>query len=164
VQMLKVHLLTLLAALIVICLFGIVFVAREGYADAGSGTDSSLLIRPHFLDATLWSSKIPNAPAPAGTDINGQIMYSNAAVEANVTKIKQDLANLNMNIPGMISQAVGQQVPVHVGQALRNHGYPLTDSVYGSAAFALQSLQDGCHGSAAANAGGPYAITQTPST
>jgi hypothetical protein len=150
--MLKLHIITLLVALIVICLFGMVFTAREGYVDASGNDTNSLLIAPHFLDATLWSSKIPNAPAPAGTDINGQIMYSNAAVEANVTKIKQDLANLNLNIPGMVSQAVSQQVPVHVGQALRNHGYPLTDSVYGQAAFALQSLSDGCTGSAAANA------------
>lgn len=128
----------LLVALIAICLIGVVFTSREGYADASG---NSLLIAPHFLDATLWSSKIPNAPAPAGTDINGEIMYSNAAVEANVTKIKQDLANLNLNIPGMVSQAVSQQVPVHVAGALRNAGYPMTGDVYGQAALALHSLR-----------------------
>ncbi len=141
--------LTLLVVLIVVCLLGLVLTTREGF-DAQPSITSGVPTR--FLDESLWSSKIPNAPAPAGTDINGQLMYSNADVEANVTKIKQDLANLNLNIPGMVKMAVSQQVPVVLGGALRDAGYPMTGEVYGQKAFALHSLRDGCLGSGASNA------------
>jgi hypothetical protein len=93
-----------------------------------------------FLDESLWKDKIPNAPAPAGTDITGEIVYSNADVMANVTKIKQDVAALGFAIPGMVKDSVAQQVPVSLGSSLRDFGYPMTDSLYGQRAFALHSL------------------------
>jgi hypothetical protein len=141
--------LAIIGVLVVLSLLGLV-VIREGFAEAQPSVTSGVPTR--FLDQSLWSSKIPNAPAPAGTDINGQLMYSNADVEADVTKIKQELANLNLNIPGMVKMAVSQQVPVVLGGALRDAGYPMTGEVYGQKAFALHSLRDGCLGSAAANA------------
>jgi hypothetical protein len=93
-----------------------------------------------FLDESLWTDKIANAPAPAGTDITGEIVYSNADVMANVTKIKQDVAALGFAIPGMVRDNVAQQVPVSIGSSLRDFGYPMTDSLYGQRAFALHSL------------------------
>jgi hypothetical protein len=148
--------LALLAVLILVCLLGLVLTTRgasaEGFIGANALPSVASGVPTRFLDESLWSSKIPNAPAPAGTDINGQLMYSNADVEADVTKIKQELANLNLNIPGMVKQAVSQQVPVSLGAALRDAGYPMTGEVYGQKAFALHSLRDGCLGSAASNA------------
>jgi hypothetical protein len=96
-----------------------------------------------FLDESLWTDKIANAPAPAGTDITGEIIYSNVDVMANVTKIKQDMAALNFAIPGLVRDNVAQQVPVSVGASLRNAGYPMTDGMYGQKAFALHSLTHG---------------------
>lgn len=148
--------LALLAVLILVCLFGLVLTTRgasdEGFIGANALPSITSGVPTDFIDKSLWSSKIPNAPAPAGTDINRQLMYSNADVEADVTKIKQELANLNLNIPGMVKLAVSQQVPVSLGAALRDEGYPMTGEVYGQKAFALHSLRDGCLGSAASNA------------
>jgi hypothetical protein len=96
-----------------------------------------------FLDESLWADKIANAPAPAGTDITGEIIYSNANVMANVTKIKQDVAALGFAIPGMVKDSVAQQVPVSIGSSLRDFGYPMTDAIYGQKAYALHSLTHG---------------------
>lgn len=145
----------LIAFLLIASLLGLVLTTREGYVGANALPSIASGVPNRFLDESLWSSKIPNAPAPAGTDINGQLMYSNADVEANVTKIKQDLTNLGLNIPGMVKMAVAQQVPVSLGAALRDQGYPMTGDVYGQKAFALHSLRDGCLGSGASNAQPP---------
>jgi hypothetical protein len=141
----------IISVLIVVALLCLV-TTREGFIGENALPSVASGVPTRFLDESLWSSKIPNAPAPAGTDINGQLMYSNADVEADVTKIKQELANLNLNIPGMVKMAVSQQVPVSLGAALRDVGYPMTGEVYGQKAFALHSLRDGCLGSGASNA------------
>ena len=138
--------LVLLGVLILACILGLVLTTHreptEGFIGANALPSVASGVPSRFLDESLWSSKIPNAPAPAGTDITGRLLYSNADVVADVTKVKQELANLNLNIPGMVKMAVSQQVPVSLGAALRDQGYPMTDDVYGQKAYALHSLQE----------------------
>lgn len=66
----------------------------------------------NFDDRTLYESKIPNMPAPAGTDQTEKLIYSNADVEADITDIKNKLKNLDMNVPIYVRQGVEQQLKV----------------------------------------------------
>ena len=69
-------------------------------------------IPQNFDDRSLYESRIPNAPAPAGTDQTEKLIYSNADVEADITDIKNKLKNLDMNVPIYVRQGVEQQLKV----------------------------------------------------
>jgi hypothetical protein len=81
----------------------------EAFIDSGPQTDPKT-IRQNFNDTSLYSDRIPNALAPAGTDQTGKLMYTSADLEANIVKLKNEVDNLQLNTPGYIKQEVSQQL------------------------------------------------------
>lgn len=65
-----------------------------------------------FDDTTLRESVIPNAPAPAGVNQTGRLLYSNADVQADITDIKNKLRNLDTAVPVYVRQGVEEQLKV----------------------------------------------------
>lgn len=97
--------LSLIAFLFFLCLLH----NTEAFIDSGPTTNPPT-IRQDFNDTSLYSDQIPNAPAPAGTDQTGKLMYTSADLEANINKLKNEVDNLQMNTPGYIKQEVSQQL------------------------------------------------------
>jgi hypothetical protein len=96
--------------------------STEAFVDSGPQTNPPT-IRQRFLDKTLYSDQIPNAPAPAGTDQTGKLMYTSADLEANIVKLKNEVDNMQMNTPGYIKQEVSQQLFKAVSDTLPLYSY-----------------------------------------
>lgn len=85
----------------------VLFFNREGFAVQDTQPPT---IETNFLDESIRSDVIPNAPAPAGTDITGKLIYAPVDLQANIVAAKQKIDNLGLNLPSYIKQEVQEQI------------------------------------------------------
>lgn len=109
----------LIGALIVLFLLLVVTRSMEGFDVTGLGTNPPT-IPTNFIDQSLLSDRIANAPAPAGTDQTGKLIYSAADIEADITKLKNEVDNIQMNTPGYVKQEVSEQLFHAMGSLKKN--------------------------------------------
>jgi len=65
-----------------------------------------------FSDEGLIRPVIPNAPAPAGTDQTGRLIYSNTDLQANIVNVEEKIKLMNMNMPEYVRKEVEAQLAV----------------------------------------------------
>jgi hypothetical protein len=75
-------------------------------------------------------SKVSQPPFPPCVGYVDEVVYAPSDVNANLVKVKADLANLHKNIPNYIEDGVNQQTGIIVKGILRQNGFPLTDDLY----------------------------------
>ena len=68
------------------------------------------MMQQDFSDEGLIRPVIPNAPAPAGTDQTGRLIYSNADLQANIVNVEEKIKLMNMNTPQYVRQEVEAQL------------------------------------------------------
>ena len=68
------------------------------------------MLEQDFSDEGLIRPVIPNAPAPAGTDQTGRLIYSNTDLQANIVNVEEKIKLMNMNVPEYVRQEVGAQL------------------------------------------------------
>ena len=68
------------------------------------------MLQQDFSDEGLIRPVIPNAPAPAGTDQTGRLIYSNADLQANIVNVEEKIKLMNMNTPQYVRQEVEAQL------------------------------------------------------
>ena len=91
----------------------------EGFDVTGLKTNPPT-IPTNFIDQSLLSDRIANAPAPPGTDYTGKLIYSAADIEADISKLKNEVDNIQMNTPGYIKQEVSEQLFHAIGSQKKN--------------------------------------------
>lgn len=68
------------------------------------------MLEQDFSDEGLIRPVIPNAPAPAGTDQTGRLIYSNADLQANIVNVEEKIKLMNMNTPQYVREEVEAQL------------------------------------------------------
>ena len=68
------------------------------------------MLQQDFSDEGLIRPVIPNAPAPAGTDQTGRLIYSNTDLQANIVNVEEKIKLMNMNTPQYVRQEVEAQL------------------------------------------------------
>ncbi len=68
------------------------------------------MLQQDFSDEGLIRPVIPNAPAPAGTDQTGRLIYSNTDLQANIVNVEEKIKLMNMNMPEYVRQEVDAQL------------------------------------------------------
>lgn len=85
-----------------------------------------------FRDTSLRSDLIANRPFPPDIGYTGNVIYSNADLRADISKLKQDIVNSNMKEKNRVSLQISNAVPIEVGKALETwKNCPLLDTMYG---------------------------------
>ena len=76
-------------------------------------------------------SKVSQPPFPPCVGYVDEVEYAPSDINADLGKVKADLANLQRNMPNYIADNVNQQTGIIVKGILRQNGFPLTDDQYG---------------------------------
>jgi hypothetical protein len=76
-------------------------------------------------------SKVSQPPFPPCVGYVDEVVYAPSDINADLGKVKADLANLQRNMPNYIADNVNQQTGIIVKGILRQNGFPLTDDQYG---------------------------------
>ena len=87
---------------------------------------------PAFSDENEIRDYIDNRPPPPGVDMVDGVIYSNVDLAADITKIKNQLRNIELNGKSAVSEEVYHQAAPVVGGLLRQMGFPMTDETYGN--------------------------------
>jgi hypothetical protein len=77
------------------------------------------------------STEIAQAPFPPCVGYVDEVVYAPSDTNADIARIKADLANLQKNIPNYVTDGVNQQAPLLMKGLLRQQGFPLQDDQYG---------------------------------
>jgi hypothetical protein len=90
-------------------------------------------------DATIeiLQDKIYNMSPPPGVDLGDTTIYAPVDLAADMKSIKNQLRNLQMNLPDTIKDNVSQQVYPLINGVLRQNGFPMTDDTYGTGIYTL---------------------------
>jgi hypothetical protein len=120
--------------LMTIIVLGIVIFAKyekkkhEGFED--SDAKKSELPNSYTVDI-VNSTKVSQPPFPPCVGFVDEVVYAPTDINADIGKIKADLANLQKNIPNYVTDGINQQTGKLVKGILRQQGIPLTDDQYG---------------------------------
>jgi hypothetical protein len=68
------------------------------------------MLQQDFSDEGLIRPVIQNAPAPAGTDQTGRLIYSNTDLQANIVNVEEKIKLMNMNTPQYVREEVAAQL------------------------------------------------------
>jgi len=88
-------------------------------------------------DATIeiLQDKIYNMSPPPGVDLGDTTIYAPVDLAADMKAIKEQIRNLQMDLPDTIKDTVSQQAYPIVNGILRQNGFPMTDDTYGTGIF-----------------------------
>lgn len=74
-------------------------------------------------DFVLYKDKIKDRIPPPNTYISGKVHYSTADIVSNTNNVRNDLNNLELELPGIISSAVENQIKPMVNGILSQNYY-----------------------------------------
>jgi hypothetical protein len=97
---------------------------------------------PDNATIELLQDKIYNMGPPPGVDLGDTTIYAPVDLAADMTSIKEQLYNLEMNLPDTIKDNVNQQVYPLINGVLRQNGFPMTDDTYGTGIFKLPDEEE----------------------
>jgi len=80
------------------------------------------------------ASKIAQPPCPPCTGFVDEAAYAPTDTNADIARVKAELATLRQNIPNYVMDGIREQTGPLVKRALREQGCPLTDDRYGAQA------------------------------
>jgi len=90
---------------------------------------------PDNATVEILQDKIYNMAPPPGVDLADTTIYAPVDLAADMASIKEQLYNLQMNLPDTIKDNVNQQVYPLINGVLRQNGFPMTDDTYGMGIF-----------------------------
>jgi hypothetical protein len=87
---------------------------------------------PAFSDESEIRDYIDNKPPPPGVDMTDGVIYAPVDLAADISKIKNQIRNIELNGRSAVSEELYHQAVPIVGGILRQAGFPLTDDNYGN--------------------------------
>jgi hypothetical protein len=97
---------------------------------------------PDNATVEILQDKIYNMAPPPGVDLGDTTIYAPVDLAADMASIKEQLYNLQMNLPDTIKDNVNQQVYPLINGVLRQNGFPMTDDTYGTGIFRLPDEEE----------------------
>jgi hypothetical protein len=97
---------------------------------------------PDNATVEILQDKIYNMVPPPGVDLGDTTIYAPVDLAADMKSIKEQLYNLQMNLPDTIKDNVNQQIYPMINGVLRQNGFPMTDDTYGTGIFKLPDEED----------------------